>query len=399
MSHPSPPRRAGTLQLALLLVGSCMPVLGAVLLSPVLPAMTDHFETTAGADILVPVVLTLPALFIALGAPFAGLIADRFDRKRLLVGGMVAYSVFGTAPLYLDSLHAILASRALVGVCEAAIMTCCTTLIADYWSGSKRIRYLGLQTLVTTVAATAFIVVGGALGAAGWRMPFWLYAVAALAAIPMALYLWQPETVRHEKEEPVTWPWRRLALPASITVAGGLVFYTLIVQLSFVLDDAGVSKTAAIGGITAVMSLATAVGAGLFAKTSRLGARPLLVGEFALAGAGLLLVAVGGPLPLIILGAVLTGFATGMLLPTLVTWAVNGLPFAQRGRGTGIWTAALFLGEFLSPLAVGALAAATAGLGASLAILGGASILLAVLVATVLAVPSGAFGPAEPAAA
>ncbi|MFI6509467.1 MFS transporter [Streptosporangium sp. NPDC050855] len=386
MSPPLTLRRAGLPQLVLLLVGSCMPVLGAVLLSPVLPRMSRHFATTPGADVLVPVILTVPALFIALGAPFAGAVADRFDRKRLLIAGMVAYSVFGTAPLYLDSIQGILVSRMLVGVCEAAIMTCCTTLIADYWSGTRRVRYLGMQTLVTTIAATAFIVLGGLLGADDWRTPFWLYGAAAPAAIPMAFLLWQPDIAAREARRP--WPWRALALPGLVTVGGGVVFYTLIVQLSYVLDGVGVTDTAVIGGITALMSLATAVGAGLFARVAFHGAKALLVVEFVLAGLGLLLIFATEAVPVIVAGAVLTGFATGLLLPTLVTWAVNRLPFAQRGRGTGLWTAALFLGQFLSPLIVGALIAATGGFGASLAVIGVASLVLAGLVATVLTVPT-----------
>jgi MFS family permease len=174
--------------------------------------LNEHFAATPGADILVPVVLTIPALFVALGAPFAGAVADRFDRKRLLIGTMVAYSLFGTAPLYLDSLQAILASRVLVGVCEAAIMTCCTTLIADYWDRPRRVRYLGLQTLVTTIAATAFFAVGSLLGASGWCAPFWLYAAAVLVAIPMAVSLWQPAERRHEERQP--WPWRQRCSPS-----------------------------------------------------------------------------------------------------------------------------------------------------------------------------------------
>ncbi|GIH67425.1 MFS transporter [Microbispora siamensis] len=386
MSQSVSATRAGLPQLIVLLVGSCMPVLGAVLLSPVLPRMSEHFAATPGAAVLVPVVLTVPALFVALGAPFAGAIADRFDRKRLLIVAMVAYSVFGTAPLYLDSLQAILVSRVLVGVCEAAIMTCCTTLIADYWSGPRRARYLGMQTLATTVAATVFFALGGLLGAGGWRTPFWMYAAAALTAIPMAFLLWQPAASRHEDRQP--WPWRALALPSLVTVGGGVVFYTLIVQLSYVLDGAEVADTAAIGGVTALMSLATAVGAGLFAKAAGRGARALLVAEFALSGLGLLLIFATGSVPVIVAGAVLTGFATGLLLPTLLTWAVGGLPFARRGRGTGLWTAALFLGEFLSPLLVSALTALTGGLGASLAVIGVASLALAALVATVLTVPA-----------
>jgi len=381
--------RAGRAQLVLLLAGSCLSVLGAVLIAPVLPQMTDHFAGVAGADVLVPIVLTVPALFIGLAAPFAGFVADAVDRKRLLIVAMVLYSIFGTAPLYLRSLGAIIGSRVLVGLCEAAIMTCCTTLIADYWSGPRRSRYLGLQTLMASVSAAVFLGLGGALGAAGWRTPFWLYLVAVLLAYPMARLLRQPE------RGPVApapagrrlprLPWRDLLVPCLVTLVGGIIFYALIVQLSFVLDDAGVGSTATIGALSALMSVATAAGSLAFAKLSGHSPRRLLPVAFGVSAAGLLVVAASSAVPVITVGAMLTGAGTGLLLPTLLTWAINRLSFEQRGRGTGLWTGALFIGEFFCPLLIAGIGAAAGGLRPALAVLAALAAVLAVV--TLIVVP------------
>jgi MFS family permease len=364
---------AGTPQLVLLLAASCLSVLGAVLIAPVLPQMTDAFAGVAGVEILVPMVLTVPALLIALSAPFAGMVADRLGRKRLLLTALVAYAVVGTAPLYLDTLPLILGSRMLLGVCEAAIMTSCTTLIGDYWSGSTRSRYLALQTLVAALSATVFLAVGGAVGSAGWRAPFALYAVAIVLVVPVQRMIWQPAAADQaapageRRLESV--PWRELLAPCSVTLAAGVVFYALIVQLSFVLDDAGVTSVGLIGGISALMSLATALGSVAFANWSNRTARAILPVEFAIAAVGLAVVSATGSVPVIALGAVLAGFGTGMLLPTLLTWAVNRLHFSQRGRGTGVWTATLFVGQFSSPLIIAGFGAGVGGLRPALAVL------------------------------
>jgi MFS family permease len=383
------PRQAGPAQLALLLAGSCLSVLGAVLIAPVLPQMTDHFAGVAGVDVLVPIVLTVPALIIGLAAPFAGVVVDALDRKRLLLVAMVLYSVFGTAPLYLQSLGAIIGSRVLVGLCEAAIMTCCTTLIADYWSGPRRSRYLGLQTVLAAVSAAVFLGVGGALGAAGWRTPFWLYTVAVLLAFPMARLLWQPvrstPAARPAGRRLAALPWRDLFVPCLVTLAGGIIFYALIVQLSFVLDDAGVTSTATIGALSALMSVATAAGSLSFTKLSGQTPRRLLPIGFGLSAAGLAVVAAAGTVPLITLGAVLAGAGTGLLLPVLLTWSINRLHFEQRGRGTGLWTGALFIGEFFCPLLIAAIGAGTGGLRPALGVLAGFAAVLAVV--TLLIVP------------
>lgn len=382
-------RRAGLPQLVLLLAGSCLSVLGAVLIAPVLPQMTDHFADVPGADVLVPIVLTVPSLVIGLTAPFAGFIADRVDRKRVLIVAMAGYTIFGTAPLYLDTLGSIIGSRVLVGLCEAAIMTCCTTLIADYWSGPQRSRYLGLQTLLASVSATVFLGVGGALGSSGWRTPFWLYLVAVVLAVPMAMLIWQPVTDARTAQLPPV-PWRRLRVPCLVTLAGGVMFYALIVELSFILDEAGVTATATIGALSALMSLATAIAAGSFARLSRRTPRELLPVAFGLAAAGFLVIWSSGSVPVITIGSVLTGAGTGLLLPVLLTWATNGLSFAERGRGTGIWTGMLFVGQFISPILITALAGPTGGLRPALGVLG---VLAAILAAASLAIVPRTAGP------
>ena len=80
---------------------------------------------------------------------------------------------------------------------------------------------------------------------------------------------------------------------------------------------------------------------------------------------------------MIILGAVVASAGTGLLLPTLLVWALSGLTFEQRGRGTGLWTAALFLGEFVCPLLVLGLAAALGGLGAAIVLVGAVALVAA----------------------
>ncbi|MEU9671149.1 MFS transporter [Streptomyces bobili] len=372
--HPGFPAVRGRLPAVLLMTGSCLPVLGAVLLAPVLPRMQDHFEGVTGSAALVPLVLTVPALSLALLAPFAGVVVDRLGRKRLLVAATVLYALFGTVPLWLDSLHGILLSRVLVGVAEAAIMTACTTLIGDYYSGRVRDRYLALQTMCASASATLFFVLGGALGAAGWRAPFWLYAVGLLLAPVMARALPDPTATGPRLSTdagpgPRPFPVRRMAGLCLLTVFGAVVFYTVPVEMSYLLDDLDVDSTGVIGAATAVASAATVLGSLAFTRLTGDPRRRLPVLLLPCA-AGFLVMGVADSLPLLIAGAVLNCFGTGLLLPSLLTLAMARLDHADRGRGIGLWTAAFFLGEFVCPLvllggkgALGSLASAVALLG------------------------------------
>ncbi|MFC9287705.1 MFS transporter [Streptomyces sp. NPDC057052] len=375
------PQAGGKLPATLLMAGSCLPVLGAVLIAPVLPRMQDHFAGVAGAEALVPLVLTVPALSLALLAPFAGVVVDRVGRKRLLVAATILYALFGTVPLWTDSLYGILASRVLVGVAEAAIMTACTTLIGDYYTGRVRDRYLALQTMCASASATVFFALGGALGAAGWRAPFALYAVGLLLAPVMARALPAPRPAAADGQDragtgPRPFPVRRMTGVCLLTVFGAVVFYTVPVEMSYLLDDLGTDAPGAIGAVTAVASAATVVGSVVFTRlTDRPRRRLPLV--LALSGAGFLLMGLADGLPLLIAGAVVNCVATGLLLPSLLTLAMSRLDFADRGRGTGLWTSAFFLGEFACPLVLLGGKGALGGLAPAVGLLGLTTLLLA----------------------
>ncbi|GGP11260.1 MFS transporter [Nonomuraea glycinis] len=371
-------RTAGLPQLILLLAASSMPVLGAVLIAPVLPLIAQHFASVPGVEVLVPIVLTIPALVIGLTAPFAGQLVDRLGRLRVLQVGMVGYAVAGTAPLWLDGIGAIIASRVFVGVFEAGIATAAITLIGDYWK-EKRDRYIGLQATTASLGGVVFIALGGALGVGGWRAPFWVYAIALVLVVPMTWLLWSPQRSA-EPADPraVRVPWRALAAPCGVTLFGGVVFYILIVQLSTVLTSIGITSTATTGLLTGVLAIAIAVGAALYGRFASLGRRVLLPAEFATSGLGLVIVFASSNVTVVMVGAVITGFASGLLFPTLISWVLDNVEFSQRGRGTGLWTGTAYVGQFLSPLVVAGLALFTGGLQGGIGALGVLSVVVGV---------------------
>jgi MFS family permease len=371
-------RKAGIWQAILLLAGSCLPVLGAVLITPILPQLSAVFGDQPGAEVLVPMIVAIPALMIAIFAPFAGQIVDRLGRKGLLIIAMVAYAFVGTAPAYLESLQLILLTRVGVGITEAAIMTVCTTLIVDYFHEEKRRnRYLGLQTVATTLAATLFIVVGGALGVGGWHTPFWVYAISLVIAVPMIFLLWEPGRgdatdahVATTGRVPV--PWRHLRLPLVVALFGGFTFYVMLIETSYLLVENGVdaADTATIGAVAAGASLVTAAGAFSFPRLVRRGHRFVLPLAFGLQALGMIVIWAVGGVAGVVIGAVIAGFGSGVLLPSMLTWALAGVRFEERGRSTGWWNAAFFFGQFLTPILIGALVAALGALPTAVGVVG-----------------------------
>lgn len=347
-------RSAGAAQSVLLLFGSCLPVLGAVLIAPVLPRLQAHFFDSPGSTVLVPVALTIPALMIALVAPIAGALVDRFGRRALLLACMLVYTLCGTLPLILDSLPLIVASRAGLGLAEAGIMTCCTTLIGDYFEGERRERLFALQMVASSLSAALFMAVGGSLGEVGWRAPFVLYAVGLLCIPLMAKLLWEPAASQLENSTPSSssFPWAKLLPLYLVSLLAGVSLFIVPVQAGFLLNLIHVDAPQQIGITMGANQLGVLAGALLFHIFSGFSAPRLLAIGFVIAGAGGALMSQTENVALMVVAVLINGMGVGLLLPTLITQVMQEVDFTQRGRATGGFTAAIFAGEFLSPLIV-----------------------------------------------
>ncbi|MFJ5236513.1 MFS transporter [Pseudomonas neuropathica] len=373
-------RQARLPQSLLLLLGSCLPVLGAVLLAPILPRMQEHFADTPGVAVLVPIALTLPALMIALLAPVAGIIADRLGRKPLLIGAMVLYTVCGVLPLWLESLQVIVISRAGIGVAEAAIMTCCTTMMGDYYSGARRERMFALQMVATSLSAAIFIAVGGVLGEHGWRTPFALYGLGLVFLPLMAWLLWEPraQVVTVTTTAGRAFPWRTLAPLYALAFLAGLSLFIVPVQVGYLLNLLHVEGSQQIGMTMGASQFGVLVGALSFRLLRGVPAPRQMLLAFLAAGIGGGLLAVADSHGLVVIAVLINGLGIGLMMPTLLTWIMAQVDFQQRGRAAGGFTAMFFAGEFASPLVVLAITGGViSALPAALGIVAGVQLLVA----------------------
>ena len=148
------------LKLTVLLVSS-LTIMSVIVISPTLPAMSADFDKVANVNFLVQMVLTLPALFIAITSPLAGILIDRFGRLKLLLISMIIYAFAGTAGLYLDNIYYLLVSRALLGVSVGMSMTIVITLIADYFDGAERQKFTGIQVAFMSIGGIIMVGLGG----------------------------------------------------------------------------------------------------------------------------------------------------------------------------------------------------------------------------------------------
>lgn len=387
-------RKAGLAQGMTVIIAGFLPILAIVSMFPAIPAIIGHFAPSdQAAGLKVPSMVTAPGLTIAVVAMFAGLLVDRFGRRSLLLISTFFYGIVGTAPFFLDNLDAIYASRLLLGLCEAVILTTVNTLIADYWPEDGRRKWLALQGLVGPALSSLMIFFAGTMTAWRWNGIFLLYLLALPIWLAMLRWMFEPAsdaTVRRmlgmDEARAEGFPWGAMLGIAGLTLFTSAIYYVFIVNGATVWQELGVSDPQSIGQITALPTLFILVGAMLFWWLGNRGVgSPVLIAIFlGFLGAGLAAMGLAHDWKGMILGMALQQTGAGMAIPTLIAWAQSHLPFQHRGRGMGIWTATFFFGQFSSPLLVGLLRGALGTMQGAFLVAGivsavGALVLLAVL--------------------
>lgn len=233
-------------------------------------------------------------------------------------------------------------------------MTCCTALMGDYYQGSRRERLFALQMVATSLSAAVFIALGGTLGQNDWRVPFTLYAAGLLLLPIMARCLWEPRPSEANSQQvaPAKFPWNALLPLYALTILAGVSLFIVPVQAGYLLTLLQVDSPQQIGMTMGANQLGVLIGALLFRLLTSLRRQNVMLLAFATAGLGGMLMAKADSHGWVIVAVLINGLGVGLMLPTLITWVMSKVSFAQRGRAAGGFTAALFAGEFISPLVV-----------------------------------------------
>ncbi|MEN6604519.1 MAG: MFS transporter, partial [Bryobacteraceae bacterium] len=106
----------------------------------------------------------------AAGSPFAGVLADRFSRSRLVVLSLTAWSLVTIWTGFAHSATELLVTRIMLGVTECAYLPAALALMADHHDTDTRATAMGLHLAGLNFGLIAGGTLAGYLGDhLGWR--------------------------------------------------------------------------------------------------------------------------------------------------------------------------------------------------------------------------------------
>lgn len=320
---------------------------------------------------------------IVIGLIPSGMLVDRFGRRQMLIYGIAWFSIFTGLAAFSPNIETLTVLRFLAGLGMGAVFPLPYVYITEFISPAARAKFVGyLNGLLTAnyllppLAAIYFL--GSYDHAIAWRMLYGIafiplvYSIILAYALPesprwlathgrgsdaVALVKRVEEETERSTHEPLPAPVVAAAAPAAATVDrsaifrppflrqtivvwlaffGSLpVFYVLVTYAPTLMVAQGFKLTNSLAFV-AMLQLSGGIGGVVQGFIGdRAGRRPAIVWYAALAVLGLLGLAYGNSVPVVLLSGIVVGFFGLGIYPVVKIYIAEQYPTAIRGFGSG----------------------------------------------------------------
>lgn len=344
---------------------SLLTVMAGAAVAPALGTIHAHFSTCN--KVLIQLIVSMPAMMIIITNAFFLSLSRHFGSRTLAVTGLVLYIGSGTVCFMVNSIAVLLVLRALLGVSVGLIMPLSTGLLAYYFPPQQQARLMGLSAAMNQLGGVVATLLAGLLCTVEWNYAFLVYLLGLVSIVPVVAFLPNERLGSSNKRGVPFYPKQLLKFHPSVIgmLLLMLIFFVFVTNFSITASYDGLFTPVE---ITLVMVGTDVVGfiAGLFfGKMMEFIPREMkyLAPLFFLAGFACF--SFDGNRAVVLVGAACIGLANGVGVPYL-----NTIASIKGGKNSSttvmpLLSAALYMGQFLSPLIVSPLAQVIGGTGRS----------------------------------
>jgi MFS transporter, Spinster family, sphingosine-1-phosphate transporter len=200
---------------------------------PLIPLIRDEFALTSTQISYLQV--ALQAILALASIPF-GFFADRFNRSRIIAGGVIFWSFATIFTSHVHTFAMLLLARAFVGIGEAAYAPAAQSMISGGYPQADRARAQSIFAAGMLIGGTAGQAIGGLVGQwLGWRAVFYVIGIPGLLLSLAILGLAEPP--RGPRSEVVPFS-RLLRVPAFATLilSGVMITFASVAFLTWGTD-------------------------------------------------------------------------------------------------------------------------------------------------------------------
>lgn len=329
---------------------SLLTVMAGAAVAPALGVIQEFFS--GESKMMVQLIISMPAVFIAVTNLFFGKLCRIFRAKTLTLIGLGMYILFGCGAGLFSNIYLVLVCRALVGVGVGIIMPMSTGLITYYFTRDKQDVLMGYSSAMNMMGGVVATLIAGALAMISWRMSFLVYLLGVVSIVPVAMWMPNEKIIEAGQSKKSTGTFRNYY---SFIVG---MFFLMVIFFNYPANFAMESSrlgTVPEGAIPVIMAVADVFGflGGLaYPKLKKGLGRGTKVVAPLMFLLGYLLLQFRNGMPGMLLGSFLIGAANGIGVPYFISTASAK---AGKNAATTVIPAlsvALYIAQFTTPAIV-----------------------------------------------
>ena len=336
---------------ATILSMSLLTVMAGAAIAPALGIIKAHFcEAPA---MLVQFIVSMPALLIIVTNLFFLPLSRVLRTRAIATSGLLLYVVAGAGCFFVENIYLLLVMRAMLGVSVGLVMPLSTGLLAYYFPPEQMPRLMGLSAAMNQLGGVVATLLAGLLGTIDWNYAFLVYLLGLIALV--MVWRWLPsEQLGSANKRGVPFQPRQL-LKFHPSVIGMLLLMTIF----FIFPTNFAIVASQQHGFSTEVITIIMVGLDVVAFFVGLGFGALMIRfRQAVKYFAPLLFLFGymsyivPSVTMAVVGSVFIGIANGVGVPYLNT--IASIKGGQNSTTTvmPLLSAALYLGQFVSPLIV-----------------------------------------------
>ena len=337
---------------------SLLTVMAGAAMAPALGVIMSHFADRS--SLLIQLIVSLPALTIIIANLFFPLLCRLMRTRTIAVMGLLMYVIFGAGAFLADNIWIILLLRVILGVSVGMIMPLSTGLLAYYFPPEEQPRLMGLAAFMSQMGGVIATLLSGLLANISWNYAFLVYLLGLPALVLVAFNL-PNERLKAASSSPFSTSLKRFA-PSVIGMYLQMLLFFIFPTSFAIMARANEALTG--NDITLIMVgldvVAAIIGVifGWMMKNIGRTVKYMAPLTFMM---GYALFAMGTATPLLLSGALFVGLANGIGMPYL-----NTIASIKGGKDAAttvmpLISAAMYLGQFTSPLIVSPISEAVVG--------------------------------------
>lgn len=341
------------LTLVTLLLSSMIILMGAAAVAPALKPLSEAFPEHSA--VVISLVVTLPALAVAITGLGIGYLADRYGKAKTFILSLAIFTFAGLSGYFLNTLESVLIGRFILGIGIAGISTATTALTAEYYHGAERGKVISYQSAAMGVGVLFLETIGGSLADIGWQEPFLIYLIGFPVLILALISIREPVKMRQEEgilpEVEIINKGPKVALCYSMIFVAMFLMFILPTNMPYHITDMGYNLFIC-GLMLGILGVSQAAFSLLYSRTSnKIGDRGAYASALLMIGCAYCLLNMSH-IVAVIAAMVLVGIGMGLITMTVIGSLSYYSQAGGSGKIMGGYSVSMNLGTFSSSIII-----------------------------------------------